>query len=357
MREETLGRIVRFLGKLGYFEMINEPQKFDGFIQGLSVDQFSNLLNTFNAMLRNVPTAEKGVHEEDQSRMAVDDWVAPSGVVQQNVIGNLLNGIKQLPDNNDKAALLYYSLLDLHLYSDGNGRTARFFYNLISGDTNIMEDIDWYIHEEDNSSCYQGSFEELKGIANIESVNWYSSYTLPDEINKFSVMVDSSIFDKTIETFNSGQIGEYNCIPLPESVESSLSQKEVTDLNFILGDSSGCYSVGGMTMLVMAAKKGQLQEWVVKNDESTMKLREFGTEEEIQAREQRFVFNLGEKSRDLFSSWTADDCREAIKVGNHFKEAQLNNIINIFVNPNNYVFDSGKTFKAAILPDSENKQL
>lgn len=59
-REYVIQNIIKFLSKLGYYEMISSPQKMEEFIQGLTVKQFENILMTFNAKLRGIPISSKG---------------------------------------------------------------------------------------------------------------------------------------------------------------------------------------------------------------------------------------------------------------------------------------------------------
>lgn len=345
-REETINYITRFLTKLGYFELINDHQKMNEFIESLTPEQFKNLLVTFNSMLREISTREKSFYQN--GKMIVDNWIAPSIEVREQLLPELLESLKQLESNEERAALLYYSLLDLHMFSDGNGRTARFFYNLISGTTNLMDDIDWYIHNKRNNPTYSGNFEITKGIMLVEYLNWYASWGLRANLKNYSIELDPRMKDMSIETYGSGMVQDYDCVAIPEDIQSQLTEDEIYNINTILLDRSGYYTVGGITMLIMASKKNQLENWIAENEKNIAMVKEKYPREAPQ-REKRFIFSIG-SDEAVFNDWTLDDYKEVIKIGNDLKHAQLKEVMNIFTNHQEYTFSDGTPIIEEVLP-------
>ena len=345
-REETINYITRFLTKLGYFDLLNEPQKMNQFIQNLKPEQFKNLLVTFNAMLREIPTKEKQSYQD--GKMIVGDWIAPSIEVREQLLPELLKSLKQLETSEEQAALLYYSLLDLHMFSDGNGRTARFFYNLVSGTSNLLDDIDWYIHTDNDQHAYYGSFEEAKGILDVTHLNWYVGQDLMDKIRKYSGELDPRIKGKSIEVYGSGFVQDYQSIPIPEHIKAQLTEEEIYNINTTLLDRSGYYTVGGATMLIMASKKNQLEKWIEANEKNIAMVQELYPRDAEQ-RKKRFVFSFN-KNKDLFDDWTLEDYKEVITIGNDLKYTKLTELMNIFTKPQEYTFSDGTLLIEEVLP-------
>ena len=63
------------------------------------------------------------------------------------------------------------------MFSDGNGRTSRFMYDLISGDLD-EKNLSYYFHKDSNNTFEQKNKLELdKGILDITEVN-----RIPDKI-------------------------------------------------------------------------------------------------------------------------------------------------------------------------------
>ena len=49
MKEQIMQNIIDLLKRLNYFELIADPDKYEKFIQGLTVEQLKNLIITFIA--------------------------------------------------------------------------------------------------------------------------------------------------------------------------------------------------------------------------------------------------------------------------------------------------------------------
>lgn len=98
-------------------------------IDEMSSNEMIELLIKLNKCLRCLDS-----EEVRSDGMIAGDMVAPTREVQDKVLDYLMSNISKIQDKRSKAAITYYTLLNLHMFSDGNGRTARFMYDLISGD-------------------------------------------------------------------------------------------------------------------------------------------------------------------------------------------------------------------------------
>lgn len=359
-REKTINYIERFLTKLGYFKTIAVPEKMEIFIQNITLSQFENILCTFNAMLRNISWSKKGTLNNEKDRCVVGEWIGPSIGVRNKILPELLNGLKQLKNNSERAALLYYSILDLHMFEDGNGRTARFLYNLINGDIDLANNIDWYIHSEDDEKTYDGTFETEKGLMNIEMVDYCISFLLQEELNQYPTamgVLENELSNKSGVCSTSGLNTIYtNIFPITETVRSQLTENEIVSINTLFFDSAGEYSVGGLIMLIIATRKGQIQKWIEFVEEDIRWLLSRGnlTDDAFEYISQKFIF-CPLIHPEMFEDWTTEDYKEGISIGERLKYLQLNNLIKIFTTPENFTFDDGTTYIQNIMPSSSTQ--
>ena len=131
----------------------------------LSFDEFKSYLEKVNAALR-----DKNIGEEDTGvraqGMRVAGMVSLPYNLQLDVLQQYYQSLSKIDDNQEKAALSYYVLNDLHLFGDGNGRISRFMYQLFDNSF----DINYLIHDCTNEQIKGCSeFLEEKNIEDIEN--------------------------------------------------------------------------------------------------------------------------------------------------------------------------------------------
>jgi len=333
MKEQAMQSIIDLLEKLNYFELIADSDKYEQFIQNLTVEQFKNLIVTFNAKLRGIQSSHKGTIDHDF--MTVGTAVSPSKDIRDSILKKLLDAIKKTHIDKTRATLTYYVLLSLHMFEEANGRTARLFYDLIMGDTNFKENINWYVHNENDRRETESIFEYNRGLEDIDKICLLSGYKLFEEMKEEGLSVDERIERKAIQVYGKEII-------IPNGIKEQLTDYEIKNIHFLLKDNDGEYTIGGLTMLVMAIKKGQLEEWITANEESTRMVQEkYPHSRDAMQRSQRFVFAL-ERKRELFNSWTVDDYKDLINVGNGIKEKKITCTINMFLESESYIPEDEK---------------
>lgn len=308
----------------------------------LSTDEMIELLTKLNKYLRCLDES-KNVIEENMA--TTGGLISPTKEVQTKILEYLVQNMKKVQDQKAKAAMFYYTLLNLHMFSDGNGRTARFMYDLISGE--LSEDnIIFYFHKDSKKiENPRNDLESFKGILDIYDVN-----QIPDELlGKQFDFIPQNILDNYC-WITVGHIDSYPSTDtiIPKSVLEELSQKELQNLDKILKDGYNmklCPS--GVAMLYVSNKKGQLDKWIEKNNSDLSQ-------------------GIGLKGRLNFSvyrnpgmiaDWNADDFRDVISMGNEVKYARLKCLIDIFAEPEKYInIDTGNTYADEILGFSNNKE-
>lgn len=308
----------------------------------LSKDELLELLVKLNKCLRCLDESENVLEEN----MLAGDLVSPTKEVQMKILEYLTQNMSKVPDKKARATMVYYTLLNLHMFSDGNGRTSRFMYDLISGDLN-EDNISYYFHKSSNNTTNQNNdLEKNKGILDIFIAN-----QIPDELISSQL---GFVPQEILKNYSWITVGHTNTSPstetiIPKSSLENLTQKELQDLDEILHDSYGmklCPS--GLAMLYVSNKKGQLSKWIDINKNHISS---------IKGLERRFNFSIY-KHPEMIADWTPDDFREVINVGNAVKYARLKTLIDVIAQPEKYINpDSGNTYCDDILGISKAKEV
>lgn len=300
----------------------------------LTSDELLQMLVKLNKCLRVLDDNEEVLEEY----MEAGNLVSPTKEVQLKTLDYLTQSMPKIQDKKAKATIMYYTLLNLHMFSDGNGRTSRFMFDLINGDLN-EDNISFYFHKDSQiTASEQNNLEKTKGILDISEANQIPDELLrhqltfvPKEIllNYSYIMVGSTFSSKTTKEI------------IPKAVAEELNSKELADLDKILHDSFGgglCPS--GLAMLYVAQKRGELEKWIDLNNEL------FGNIPEVNGRLNFSVY----KKPEMISKWDTENFRELISVGNAIKFARLKCLIDVFVEPEkNINTQTGNSYADEIL--------
>lgn len=303
-------------------------------IDSLNSVEFLELLKNLNICLRRLSN-DTDVMDEN---MVVGDLVSPTKEVQIAILEYLVQSLSSVEDKKAKAAMVYYTLLNLHMFSDGNGRVARFMYDLISGDMN-EDNAERYYHNNDETLSNDGfDLEKDKGIADFFYVTKIADKFIGSQFD----FIPQEVLDKYWWI----TVGRTNSSPklssiIPENVLKRLSSKELLDIDKILRDGYGmklCPS--GLAMLYVSQKKGQLGEWIDKCD------RNIDNGKGLSGRLNFSIF----RNPSMIADWEIDDFRELVNVGNRVKFARLRCVVDMFVYPNRYVNEeTGNTYADEVL--------
>jgi hypothetical protein len=123
-------------------EVFSDETEKRSFISGITLEDFETILNGVNGILRGKPKAG-WVADGENVRVdgGVDSpYVPPVMEDRQELLGEVLQAAQRLnaadASLEDIALLVSINLNALHLYADGNGRTARMVYVLLSQNYN-----------------------------------------------------------------------------------------------------------------------------------------------------------------------------------------------------------------------------
>lgn len=307
--------LLLYLEKMGYLDIFSDLDRSEYFFQNLTSEQFKSIVIGLNKKLRGL------VDDEDSlsTAMTAGDLVAPTSDIWDQIIDDLVNTLKDLNDNKDRALLIYYSLINLHMFSDGNGRTARVLYDLVC---NELDNSNYYIHGDKEAHSYTVDFETFKNIPDISYINSLANTSIITSVLPYLGEFEDRVVDRYVMV----GLSNYSFVDdvMPSTVKEQLSDEELEKIEITMSDSLGVnYTISGLSFLCMSLKKGQLQEWISFDDDLCQK---YGDE----WNGRRLCFRV-RKASSLLDEWTADDYRELINFGNYFKLEQFKAVNQLFL--------------------------
>lgn len=318
-----MDKIQQYLNDNNYYNIYANSELFEEYIQTLSCNDVFQIAITLNKLLRN-----KSDEEVIADNMIAGELVAPTSDIRNIIVENLLNILKKMKDNRLRAELVYYTFINLHMFSDGNGRTARLMYGLLDGN---LESKEWYIHSDDSTHEYSGNFCTYKKMLDEREINQNANDMLSKVVevyaDKYPLLEDKEIY----RTYSSGMHGISVPIDkiIPENIRNRLTSDEKLKISIILGDNENYYSIAGLTMLIITSENGQLNEWIKRDNENIEKCFQKGTNEDWIR--YRLCFSLI-KNNDLLEKWSIEDWKKVIQIGNQLKVMQFNNLNEIYFN-------------------------
>ena len=310
--------------------------EFEKQIQNLSADTFLDFLVNLNRQLRDVDENNEVLDEN----MEVGNLKSPTKEVQRLVMNDLIEGIKMVKEPKLRAAMTYYTLLDLHMFDNGNGRTARFMYDLFSGQISSKES-DYYFHKRDSGSGnYNISFEESRKIEDVTIATQYINEKLIETVQS---EIPENMREKYITVSYSNSTPDITQI-LSQNILNELDIQEINDLRKIIQDSYGQkLTPSGYAMLRVANQKGELEKWESLNKEL-----------DVMPELNRMNFWIY-KHPEMLANWTADDFRNVINYGNSIKRMQFQCLIEAFKNPERDLGFIESVFKESVTNEQERE--
>ncbi len=186
------------------------------FLEGLQEDEFVELLNGVNGILRGKNTDEWGMDGKSvalTSAMTGVGYVPPRQEDKPELLAKVLQSAKEMSrdrkDIKDIALLLSAALNAIHPYLDANGRTSRLIYTLLTKDFNTEAETelqqilgsDGREKVDINPGLVQFEIEDLiekeTGVRNPE-VNTYNIRNISDRRIDFQFSKDISDQDKNL---------------------------------------------------------------------------------------------------------------------------------------------------------------
>lgn len=314
-------------------ELRQNEEAFDNRIQELNRDGAYKYLMTLNGILRGVDRSERGV----RSNIQVGEHMAPSRKVQGIILNDITESLKGIKDNHYRATLAYYTVNNLHLFADGNGRTSRAVYEIFDN-PNFNLSGENFIHKTNSVDESSGHWK-FERAHSIQST--MTAYQLARGILAEKWARDDKI-DPRINEMNSRieiLFGETPDVYLTDDAENNLTPQEKKAINLAFHDGD----VALLSLCRILKIKGTSDEVI----SDSIKTDPNNANKYMAIEVEKKDMDTGapnEKSHQTFSGWTADDYRtflEGFQIVQRDSQRTLNDI---FSNPESYKRTDGRTW-------------
>lgn len=159
---------------LDYIEknQLNTPANLEKIIQDGDYDSFKKHLININGLVRNLDISH---HEVDGQQVRISGGLTPiSPEYKEGVLEETFSALKDIESPRDRGVLAYHTIGLLHLFADGNGRSQRIWYHLLSGEGLTEDTMDLLTRHNSVDSGLEGQKYMGKFLNNVStSVSTY----------------------------------------------------------------------------------------------------------------------------------------------------------------------------------------
>ncbi len=331
------------LSKEKITEIFRDKNKLEDFIQNIDQEGFRDFLLTLHSDFIRIPKQEDKFSEDfvgigfDAKGKSIC-LCAPNIETKESFLEELPKYIKKLPSNRDRGILLHYLINELHLFSDGNGRTGRAMLELFLNDKFDLNNETFKHERSDQLESKRGeSFElaEKYGIKRVDRAMSHTSYVLA------KVLYDKGLIDTKIEIdkFTSARCSTDSLNDEDFIKNEKLTIEEIRQVSLALRDETGSIGKGALTMLIMQKLKGQ------QLPDSALIMQKLKGPCSLVPDEMMcsVYFDLGDNK--CFEGWNTEDYLKAIKIHSKLQEMQLNIMLDIFENPEKFKLEETETIQ------------
>lgn len=243
-------------------EILKDEQKTDEFLATLTGKDVKKLLTYINSKVRNIPNEENDVYN---GYMVVGALISPKNDIQNRCFEKIAESLKNIKGNRNRATLLHYLVNELHLFTDGNGRTGRCIFELLTNPEFSFEKNNNFRHTRKEASRADGDigtneFESNMHVKNYQKALAYASFLVYKSLMKNNLF-SKGVLGKCIYVASDVELleNEYDGskVFIPEDIRIKLSEKQLEDIDVALCDNNDTelYSTAGLTMAVMQSLK------------------------------------------------------------------------------------------------------
>lgn len=239
------------------FLVLRDDEKMENFFNELDEEGLKKFLIYTHSRALNIPFEEDKFEKQDMVCGAVLggtlELVSPSNEIQEKSLQNISIALKNIKRRENKALLLHYLVNELHLFSDGNGRTGRCMLDLFLNDEFDFDKSDICKHSNDSydmAKISTAQLEEKYGVKRVEKAMGYTSYML------FCSLLENGMISNELNTsdccFATLQREGKEPIYIDEEIKDKLSAEQNYKINTALTDSSASpFQSGALALLVM----------------------------------------------------------------------------------------------------------
>ena len=155
-----LAKTVKLMERLQTAEVFSTPDQSKKFLNSLSYDDFKKWISFVNGVERGIPRSERGQvsdsHVQSENPLMGTDveYQPPHKDFRDRLLKMAFEKAQSVDDPKTAALILGLSINAIHYFADGNGRTARITYALLSRGYNGSQEDQLY---------YSSLLEKTKG--------------------------------------------------------------------------------------------------------------------------------------------------------------------------------------------------
>ena len=324
--------------------ILRDEQKSKEFFKSLTGDDVRKYLIYINSKARNIPYEENQIHT---GNVNAGTLISPNNDIQNRFFDKIADALKNMKDNRSRGVALHYLINELHLFEDGNGRSGRCIFELLTNPEFSFENDDNFSHNNgEYNHISTVDFEKQNGIKSYLTALTFPSFLVYKKLMNDQLIPNDLPSDLAIvNTYIANPFSEKNTdlIYIDENIRQTLSDEEIKKINQALCDNNDfeTYSVSGLTMMVMQHLIGEKTE-IYGGEHS-------GVEYLIDKDE------YSDDAKKIFEKWSKEDYIRAVRVSEVIKESMLEAMLDIFEHPENFKMEDGTTF-AEILSADKGEQ-
>lgn len=325
---ETGERVFNFLDKTNLLELRKNDNEFNNWMEKISYEDFSSYLVRLNGILRDIPIKDRNIDGKNIELLSpmFDEslirYLPPQSDKKEILMEQTFEAVKKIDSNDDRALLLYYAIQAIHPFADGNGRTGRLLYEIISdnGKDITQETLSRLLNHNDGGNDGTGEGRNVFGEKILEPNKAY--YYINREVAK-AIFGDDFLRDYGKLVADGLFIGSGY---LPKEI-SGLSEQEIKSAKKIIGEADvKNFSFRSLVLIKLLTEKGVLPDYQSQEDILLEEMHNV-TPEDIGKK--ILIFDAEKAIDDL----TGDDVRRLIEIHRDIKMKFMETMIDVFTNP------------------------
>jgi len=325
---ETGKKVFDFLERTKLLDIRKSDEQFNEWLQNLSYEDFTNHLTRLNGILREVPLKQRSVDGKgveisfNMIGESMVSYLPPAETEKDALMRETFDALKNISDNEDRALLMYYTLQSIHPYSDGNGRTGRLLYELLSSEGKELnkEKLSKLLDHDKagNIGIGEGRDAFAKKVMDANSAYYYINREVAKE------MLGNDFMQENGKIFYSGNLGIGR---IPKNIELSSEERQMGQKIIGEGDVAN-FPFRGLTILKLLQENGKLADCRYIVD------RQLNEGEVIPEDVGKNI--LGIDNEKFEDGLTAKDVRRLIEIHKDTKSRFIGDMIDIFENPDKH---------------------
>jgi hypothetical protein len=324
---ETGKKIFEFLDRTKFLNIRKSDSEFDEWIQSLGYEDFTVYLTRINGILREVPIHQRsidGKSVEISSGYFLDEtsYLPPTEINKGILMHTAFDALKSIPDNKDRALLMYYTIQAIHPYADGNGRTGRLLHELLSEEGKELneEKLSLLLDHDKVGKTGIGSGREkfAEEVMDPNSAYYFVNREIAKDIFGDDFMKENGcIFVAAVNGVGS----------VPESIKEKLPPEKWTRAEKILGEGDvSHFSFRGIVLAKLIFEQPDLQKYIYES-KNVLDERRKVVPEDIS---KKFFSIEGEK---LMQNLSEENTLRLLEIHAEVKERFVRCLIDIFEHP------------------------